>query len=353
MNEPFLPAGYVLPNVSPEDFHQMLSRIKKTLGMIELDFSTADLLALRMEFQSLASQTQSLSDIFGISATATNRTDNLPSAIILSSGNWIPPALRPTDLAAKTANYGSIEAFQRAVEEVICARQAKSPQIDKVLGNLARACHPKTSSEQAQVDYYAQFLPSQEDLATKSTAVICHILKRILDFFRRLFRTSTSCVTEVWSVLKDPDAAYLRLRGEMHEFQTRNPEFEWLEYVLLVPDLFRLYVRLMFDRDVAWPVKANVLGAIAYLVYPFDFLPEGLIGPIGYTDDAILMAKVILDLTNAARVAPGKLLEHWAGDPEVLVKVMWVSSQFEEHLDFFRMIHDWFRGTSCSKAVVA
>jgi hypothetical protein len=47
-----------------------------------------------------------------------------------------------------------------------------------------------------------------------------------------------------------------------------------------------------------------------------------------------------------------KLLEHWAGDPEMLARIMWVSQQFEERPDFFRLIYDWFRSVIQSPAVV-
>lgn len=218
---------------------------------------------------------------------------------------------------------------------------------------MVKTCTPKDAAERALVDYYVQFFPAQEVLAAKPVGVVRRVFEAITEFFKKLFKAFRPGASEVWDVLKDPDAAYLRLRGEMHELHVRHPEYQWLEYVVLLPDLFRLYVRLMFDRDVAWTVKAQVLGALAYLVCPFDFFPESFLGPIGYTEDVFLMAKAILDMTNANRVAPGKLLEHWGGDPDVLAKVMWVSKQFEEHLDFFRMIQEWFRGASRDAAVVA
>lgn len=47
-----------------------------------------------------------------------------------------------------------------------------------------------------------------------------------------------------------------------------------------------------FDRETPLHVKAALLGAIAYFVLPFDFIPD-YIPLIGYTDDAAVLAAAI------------------------------------------------------------
>lgn len=44
-----------------------------------------------------------------------------------------------------------------------------------------------------------------------------------------------------------------------------------------------------FDRDTPLQVKAALLGAIAYFVLPFDFLPD-VMPLLGFTDDAAILA---------------------------------------------------------------
>jgi uncharacterized membrane protein YkvA (DUF1232 family) len=100
----------------------------------------------------------------------------------------------------------------------------------------------------------------------------------------------------------------------------------------------------MFDPYVALPAKATVLGALAYLVLPYDFLPEGFLGPLGFTEDIFLMIMALLNMTSGYQIASGKLSEHWAGDPEVLKRIVEVSRQVQDKLPFFRRIHEWFQG---------
>jgi len=61
-----------------------------------------------------------------------------------------------------------------------------------------------------------------------------------------------------------------------------------------------------FDRETPLPVKATLLGAIAYFVLPIDAIPD-FIPVIGYTDDAAVLAaaiKIVSDhITPAHRQA--------------------------------------------------
>lgn len=47
-----------------------------------------------------------------------------------------------------------------------------------------------------------------------------------------------------------------------------------------------------FDRDTPLQVKAALLGALAYFVLPFDFIPD-MLPLIGFADDAAVLATAI------------------------------------------------------------
>jgi len=99
--------------------------------------------------------------------------------------------------------------------------------------------------------------------------------------------------------------------------------------LLLVPDVFILLVRLTLDREVPRPARALIGGALAYFLLPLDFLPELILGPIGFMDDLILAAAVLGaafgdDLEPYAR-------KHWSG-PENLRAVLQDVSTSAEHL---------------------
>ena len=61
-----------------------------------------------------------------------------------------------------------------------------------------------------------------------------------------------------------------------------------LNVVLHLPNFIRLYWRLLRDARVSiWP-KAMLLGALAYVVMPFDFVPD-VIPFVGEVDDVIIL----------------------------------------------------------------
>ncbi|MEM7583414.1 MAG: DUF1232 domain-containing protein [Acidobacteriota bacterium] len=81
--------------------------------------------------------------------------------------------------------------------------------------------------------------------------------------------------------------------------------------LLLVPDIFMLLVRLSLDKDVPKATRGVLASTLAYFVLPFDLLPEGVIGPVGYLDD---LALALMALSQAF----GRDLEvyaerHWSG----------------------------------------
>lgn len=71
-----------------------------------------------------------------------------------------------------------------------------------------------------------------------------------------------------------------------------------------------------FDRETPRHVQAALLGAIAYFVLPFDFIPD-MLPVLGFTDDAAVLATAIRLVSShitsehrrAARVALGRGFE--------------------------------------------
>jgi uncharacterized membrane protein YkvA (DUF1232 family) len=82
-----------------------------------------------------------------------------------------------------------------------------------------------------------------------------------------------------------------------------------------LPNFLRLLYGLMTDRRVEPLDKALVGAAIAYVLMPFDFIPD-IVGFFGQVDDIFLLVLALRRLMNNAgrRV----LLDHWMGDPEDL-----------------------------------
>jgi len=90
-------------------------------------------------------------------------------------------------------------------------------------------------------------------------------------------------------------------------------------YILLIPDLMALFVRLMADPRVAPTLKFEIAAASAYIISPIDLMPELALGPVGLIDDAII-AMVALNrvVTMMGQAGEDVLRQYWDGDEDIL-----------------------------------
>lgn len=82
-----------------------------------------------------------------------------------------------------------------------------------------------------------------------------------------------------------------------------------------IPNLGKLLVRLVRDPRVPRRNKLMFGGIAAYLLVPWDFIPDWLPG-VGQLDDIVLVALALDSMLN--RVPEDVLREHWDGDEDVL-----------------------------------
>lgn len=108
-----------------------------------------------------------------------------------------------------------------------------------------------------------------------------------------------------------PDA-YQRWRRDLREgIRRRGLDPTLPELVLLLPDLVHLVGRMVRDPAVPGRPKLHLVLVLVYLISPIDLIPEALLGPIGYLDDAALL---LLALERLLGIDQGDLARaHWAG----------------------------------------
>ncbi len=111
---------------------------------------------------------------------------------------------------------------------------------------------------------------------------------------------------------------YQKLRVKIKKWiETRDQKDQrWAEYILLAPDIFHLLCKLAMDPEVPASKKVKLGVVIAYFVSPLDFLPEMILGPIGYLDDIALSAFILNDIIN--NTDPKLITRNWAGERDIL-----------------------------------
>jgi uncharacterized membrane protein YkvA (DUF1232 family) len=114
------------------------------------------------------------------------------------------------------------------------------------------------------------------------------------------------------------DRFYDRLRKTIAAFlQKRGSALgKAAEFLLFVPDVFILLLRLTTDKRVTGSNKVLLGTGVAYFVLPLDIMPEAFIGPLGFLDDLVFAAFILNRLLNDTDEAI--LREHWSGSGDVL-----------------------------------
>src|SRR5688572_26060054 len=82
------------------------------------------------------------------------------------------------------------------------------------------------------------------------------------------------------------------------------------DYLLFIPNLLRLLIKLLKDSRVSSADKAILAGTILYVISPIDVLPD-FIPFIGLVDDSYLIGISVLRLLN--RADQTVVLDHWHG----------------------------------------
>lgn len=113
---------------------------------------------------------------------------------------------------------------------------------------------------------------------------------------------------------------YDRLRERIHSHVGKRRFTEKIaDFLLLVPDIFMLLWRLLNDARVSGKDKVLLGTGVAYYIFPFDVVPEAILGPIGYLDDLVFGVYVLNKLL--AGTDAEVLREHWSGSEDVLLSI--------------------------------
>ena len=123
---------------------------------------------------------------------------------------------------------------------------------------------------------------------------------------------------------------YDRLRAKIQSWATsdKGKQSKWVEYVLLMPDMFHLLCSLTLDPEIPAKHKAKLGIVIAYVISPIDLLPEGIVGPVGYLEDLALAAYALNQLVN--QVDEEIVLRHWKGSEDLLRRVKQILETADE-----------------------
>ena len=135
---------------------------------------------------------------------------------------------------------------------------------------------------------------------------------------------------------------YQKLRAKIRkQLSKRNGESskgpaydKFVETLAVLPDLFHLAIKCVWDKTIPTENKGALILAIAYVVSPIDLIPD-LIPIAGWLDDLIVLTmgrNKFLDINNFA--VKQAVTRHWAGEGEVLDTIKHVLATGDAAVDF-------------------
>jgi uncharacterized membrane protein YkvA (DUF1232 family) len=123
---------------------------------------------------------------------------------------------------------------------------------------------------------------------------------------------------------------YRRLRGRVATWlHTREGRaYRFADHLLLFPDFVHLIIRLALDRRVPMELRTQTAAVLAYVMVPLDLIPEGMVGPVGFGDDLLLVALMVRRLL--IMVPEEVVLSHWAGPTGLMDTIRKILDAAEE-----------------------
>lgn len=115
--------------------------------------------------------------------------------------------------------------------------------------------------------------------------------------------------------LDDPkEYTYRRFRKDLKDrFSTKYESL--YPYVVIIPDIIALFMRLYKDERVTKEIKFNISIALGYLLFPLDILPDTL-PIIGKIDDLavtfFILQKVLCDIPEEV------IIDNWEGQSNII-----------------------------------
>ena len=104
--------------------------------------------------------------------------------------------------------------------------------------------------------------------------------------------------------------------------------YRFADHLLLLPDFVHLVIRLALDRRVPMELRTQTAAVLAYVMLPFDLVPEGLVGPVGFGDDLLLVVLMVRRLLTT--VPPDVVLAHWAGPASLMETIRTILDAAED-----------------------
>ena len=122
-------------------------------------------------------------------------------------------------------------------------------------------------------------------------------------------------------------------RDRIHRWIREKAGSEWADFLALFPDLLMLCVGLATDKRIPKDLRSALAVAVAYVLSPFDLMPEAVVGVAGLVDDLGMLAMVLSIVFGALDLETDVLREvlrdRWHGREDPVKTVARIVKKFK------------------------
>ena len=149
---------------------------------------------------------------------------------------------------------------------------------------------------------------------------------------------------------------YQNWREKIYDWVKSHTDSDLADIILFLPDLFVLSMGLILDARVPSKLKVALVSAVAYVLSPFDLIPEALLGVAGLIDDAGILIIALHTVFGALELTPDEveqiLRDYWHGHGhpvEIVVKLYNMISKGANQL--FAKLRKWQKHSRQSNSI--
>ena len=137
---------------------------------------------------------------------------------------------------------------------------------------------------------------------------------------------------------KPEQDCYQSIRGKINRWardgKLKKRTGKWtdsfLQYLLILPDLVHLMIKLLAERGIPSLFKSYIIIGMAYLISPIDIIPDFI--PIsGFVDDLLVLVVILNKIINSRdQNVIQTIKKQWAGEQNIFNLVKEIVSILNE-----------------------
>ena len=134
------------------------------------------------------------------------------------------------------------------------------------------------------------------------------------------------------------DDFYLKIRKKITDWfesgKLGKKSGKWMDnfvqYLLIFPDLVHLMIKLLGDKDISPKVKGMIVIGFAYLISPIDIVPD-FIPVFGFVDDLLITVVLLNKIINSGdKIIINKIKFYWVGEEDIFLKIKEIVAAMNE-----------------------